>query len=213
MLHLFLNLIGGWSICPLIAAVRCMNPGAERGETPVGKPYIFLDRDGTINKEKDYLYRIEDFEFEDGCVEGLRLLQDKGYGLVVITNQSGIARGYYTLEDANRLHAYMTEQLKEAGVALERVYLCPHGPDDHCECRKPKIGLYRQAMEELQIDMARSYMVGDRVRDIEPAQHFGSRYALVQTGHCGSEDLSKIDKRFLYKNLAEFAQNVPEARC
>ena len=173
------------------------------------KPYIFLDRDGTINIEKDYLYKIEDFEFEKASVEGLKHLQEKGYGLIIVTNQSGIARQYYTMDDVQRLHEYMQMQLSEAGVCIEKIYVCPHGPNDNCECRKPKLGLYYQAIEEFNIDVSRSYLVGDRLRDIIPAKQLGARGALVQTGHSGAEDLSTIEKESIFENLLAFAKVIP----
>ena len=173
------------------------------------KPYIFLDRDGTINKEKNYLYKIEDFEFEDGSIEGLKVLQGKGYGLIVLTNQSGIARGYYTAEDAGRLHDYMCKTLYAEGVYIEKIYICPHGPEDNCECRKPKLGMYKAAVQDLDIDLENSYMVGDRVRDLEPAMKLKSKYAFIQTGHSAEEDITALDSKSIFKSMLDFADFVP----
>ena len=133
---------------------------------------IFLDRDGTINVEKHYLYKIEDFEFMQGVIEGLRLLQEAGYLLIIITNQSGIGRGYYTEEDFNILNNWMLEKLKEEGVIINAVYYCPHLPDAavdiykiDCECRKPKLGMFLQAIKDYDIDLSQSYAIGDKIRD------------------------------------------------
>jgi D-glycero-D-manno-heptose 1,7-bisphosphate phosphatase len=133
---------------------------------------VFLDRDGTINVEKNYLYKIEDFEFIPGVIEGLKLLQDAGFLLIIITNQSGIARGYYTEEDFNRLNNWMLNQLVEYGVNIAKVYYCPHLPDAtvkeyriDCECRKPKLGMYYQAIRDYDIDLGQSYAIGDKIRD------------------------------------------------
>lgn len=133
---------------------------------------IFLDRDGTINVEKNYLYKIEDFEFLPGVIDGLKLLQDAGYLLIIITNQSGIARGYYTEDDFNNLNNWMLHQLEEHGIRITKVYYCPHLPDatiekyrKDCECRKPKLGMYYQAIDDFDIDLSHSYAIGDKIRD------------------------------------------------
>lgn len=133
---------------------------------------IFLDRDGTINVEKNYLYKIEDFEFLPGVIDALRQLQRAGYLLIIITNQSGIARGYYTEEDFRKLNEWMLTTLKGQGVTITDVYYCPHLPDTqiveyrkNCNCRKPKLGLYEQAVREHNIDLSQSYAIGDKIRD------------------------------------------------
>lgn len=133
---------------------------------------IFLDRDGTINVEKNYLYKIEDFEFLPGVVDALKQLQRAGYLLIVITNQSGIGRGYYTEKDFRKLNNWMVATLKEQGVTITDVYYCPHLPDAqiakyrmNCNCRKPKLGLFEQAVREHNIDLSKSYAIGDKIRD------------------------------------------------
>lgn len=133
---------------------------------------ILLDRDGTINVEKNYLYKIEDFEFLPGAIDGLRKLQKAGYLLIIITNQSGIGRGYYTEEDLKKLNDWMLEKLVDEGVYISKVYYCPHLPDaaiikyrKKCNCRKPAFGMYKQAVIEYNIDLLHSYSVGDKIRD------------------------------------------------
>lgn len=126
---------------------------------------IFLDRDGTINVDKNYLYKIEDWEFIEGTIEGLQILQELGFKLIVITNQSGIARGYYTEDDAHKVFCYMIEELKKVGVIIEKVYYCPHIGDE-CNCRKPKLELFYQAQKDYDIDFSRSYAIGDKLRDL-----------------------------------------------
>lgn len=135
---------------------------------------VFLDRDGTINVEKDYLYRIEDFEYLPGVIEGLKFLQDKGYLLIVITNQSGIARGFYTEDDYFCLDQWMKDDLAQKGIKITASYYCPHLPDAvipeyavECDCRKPKLGMYYKAADEWNIDLDKSIAVGDRMRDLE----------------------------------------------
>ena len=138
-----------------------------------GNKAIFLDRDGTINVEKNYLYKTEEFEYLDGVAEGLRALSDMGYVLVVITNQSGIARGYYTEEDYENFMDWMLSDLADKGVHIAKAYYCPHlkgslirGYDIDCDCRKPATGLFYQAQKDFDIDMDRSVAIGDKVRDL-----------------------------------------------
>ena len=133
---------------------------------------VFLDRDGTINIEKNYLYKIEDFEFLPGVIEALKRLQDAGFLLIIITNQSGIGRGYYTEEDFHKLNDWMINTLKEQGVIITDVYYCPHLPDAEieeyridCECRKPNLGMYKKAVVDYAIDLSQSYAIGDKIRD------------------------------------------------
>ena len=133
---------------------------------------IFLDRDGTINVEKNYLYKIENFEFLPNVVKALKLLQDNGYKLIVITNQSGIGRGYYSEEDFKILNDWMLKKLGEKGITITAVYYCPHLPDAtiekyriDCTCRKPKLGMYEKAIKDYNIDLTESYAIGDKIRD------------------------------------------------
>ena len=133
---------------------------------------VFLDRDGTINREVNYLYKVEDFEYEAGAVKGLKMLQEAGFGLIVITNQSGIARGMYTEEDYRRLMSWMEGDLLKQGIRLLGTYYCPHHPDaviekyrKRCRCRKPEKGLFEQAIAEHDVDIRHSYAIGDRLRD------------------------------------------------
>lgn len=133
---------------------------------------VFLDRDGTINIEKDYLYRITDFEFLPGVIDALKLLQSAGYLLIIITNQSGIARGYYKEEDYEKLNEWMLGELKSKGVTIDAVYYCPHHPEakiekyrTNCNCRKPGLGLFEQAIKDFNIDLSKSYAIGDKIRD------------------------------------------------
>lgn len=137
------------------------------------RPAVFLDRDGTINVDKGYLYKIEDFEYLDGAIQGLKFFQEKGYILVIITNQSGIARGLYKEEDFSDLNEWMIEDLRQKGIHISGVYYCPHHPfalvkkyRRQCDCRKPGCALFWKAQKELRIDMEHSIAVGDKERDL-----------------------------------------------
>lgn len=147
---------------------------------------IFLDRDGTINVEKHYLYRQEDFEFLPGAVDALKLLQDAGFLLIIITNQSGIARGYYSEEDFLQLNQWMIDTLKCQGVLITDVYYCPHLPNapiemyrKNCDCRKPKIGLFEKAIADYHIDLAESCAIGDKIRDCAICEETACRGFLI----------------------------------
>lgn len=135
------------------------------------KPALFLDRDGVVNIEKNYLHKKEDFEFIDGIFDLCKHYMAKEYHIVVVTNQSGIARGYYTEIDFSNLTFWMLETFEKAGVQIDRVYHCPHHPEisGECECRKPKPGMLLEAAKELNIDLENSLLVGDSERDIEAA--------------------------------------------
>lgn len=150
------------------------------------KKAIFLDRDGTINVEKHYLYKIEDFEFLPGVVDALKQLQRADYLLIVITNQSGIGRGYYTERDFQKLNDWMVSTLKEKGVIISDVYYCPHLPDavvveyrKDCQCRKPKLGMYSQAVIDHDIELSQSYAIGDKIRDCAICQSTECRGYLI----------------------------------
>ncbi|MBS0418947.1 MAG: D-glycero-beta-D-manno-heptose 1,7-bisphosphate 7-phosphatase [Proteobacteria bacterium] len=172
----------------------------------------FIDRDGVINEERGFVHRIADFAFIPGSVAALRELRAAGHRLVVITNQSGIARGLYSEADFHELNAYMCARLAEAGVMLDAVRYCPHLPDASvtqyrldCECRKPRAGMLLSAAHELNIDTAASLLVGDRKADIEAGRLAGvGRCYLVRSG----KPLSDTDVALADGVFADLAQCV-----
>ncbi|MBI4137966.1 MAG: D-glycero-beta-D-manno-heptose 1,7-bisphosphate 7-phosphatase [Candidatus Sungbacteria bacterium] len=129
---------------------------------------VFLDRDGTINNngEKGYTYRVEDFRFLPGVIPALQRLSKTDYKIIVVTNQSGIARGYYTEAQMHTLHRWMTQTLKQKGGRIDRVYHCPHAPEDSCDCRKPKIKMFLRAVKDFGISLDKSWFVGDGETDV-----------------------------------------------
>lgn len=139
------------------------------------KKALFLDRDGVINIELNYLYKIEDFKFIDGIFELCRHYQNLGYIIIVVTNQSGIARNYYNESDFEKLTAWMIDEFAKDGIKITKVYHCPHHPDisGECSCRKPEPGMILQAQKEFDIDLKSSILVGDKERDIEAAMEAG----------------------------------------
>jgi D-glycero-D-manno-heptose 1,7-bisphosphate phosphatase len=141
----------------------------------VSKQALFLDRDGVVNVEKNYLHKIEDFELMDGIVDVCHRYQEQGYLIIIVTNQSGISRGYYTEKDFALLSEWMVEHFKEFGITITHIYHCPHHEsiDGVCECRKPEPGMFLSAQKEYELDMASSIMIGDNERDIEAALKAG----------------------------------------
>ena len=140
---------------------------------------VFLDRDGVINRDTGFVCRVEDFEFIAGVVEALQEIQQRGYLLFVVTNQSGIGRGYYTLDDYQRVNAWMLASLASNAVTVTGVYFCPHAPEAGCVCRKPAPGMILQAQREHGLDLLASWLVGDKPSDIEAAQRAGVGQTLL----------------------------------
>lgn len=140
---------------------------------PFGRKAFFLDRDGVINIDRGYVSRIQGFTFMDGIFPVLQDIASKGYALIVVTNQSGIGRGYYTQEDFRILTEWMVARFLEQGILIAGVYSCPHRPESRCTCRKPAPGLFFQAIQEHGIDPSLSWMIGDKPSDIVAAAAAG----------------------------------------
>jgi len=156
----------------------------------MGNRAVFLDRDGTINEEVGYVNHIERFFLLPRVSQAIRLLNQHGWKAVVVTNQSGVARGYFPESLVCQVHEKMQKLLGNEGAHLDRVYYCPHHPDigvppyrQKCRCRKPATGMIEEAMKELALDLSQSYMVGDRGVDIEFAHQIGAKAILVLTGY------------------------------
>lgn len=162
-----------------------------------GKRAVFLDRDGTLNVEKEYLHRPEEFVFCDGAVEAVRLLNQAGYLVVVVTNQSGVARGYYGEAEVRTLHWHIDTLLQQQGAHIDAWYYCPHHPDGNgqyrhaCDCRKPLPGMLHQAAREHGISLADSWMVGDKLIDVAAGLAAGCSSVLVLTGY-GNEEQAQL---------------------
>lgn len=151
---------------------------------------VFFDRDGVLNVDKAYLYQVEELEWIDGALAAIAYLTQAGYLVFVVTNQSGIARGYYTITAMEKLHQYMKDIAANSGGKIEKFYYCPHLPTGSvaeyaidCDCRKPKPGLILQALAEYDVDMEKSFLIGDKKRDVEAAEAAGIKGYLFEKGN------------------------------
>ncbi len=176
---------------------------------------VFLDRDGTINVEKNYLYRVADWEWIPGAQAAIAQLNAAGYLVVVVSNQAGIARGLYTPDDVERLHAYVADELAVAKARIDAWFYCPHHPQHgavrECACRKPAPGMLLEAARQLNIDLAASWMVGDKAIDVEAAEAAGVRGILVETGYGARERGQLSDRDLSAADLPAAVQMIIEA--
>jgi D-glycero-D-manno-heptose 1,7-bisphosphate phosphatase len=162
---------------------------------PQTRRAVFLDRDGTINEEREYLHRVEEFAFIPGVPEAIRHLKEAGFLVIVVTNQSGIGRGYYDEAALCALHRHLDAELVRSGTAIDAYYFCPHHPRHaegeylrECSCRKPLPGMLLQAAEDFGLDLTTSYMIGDKMADVEAGLAAGCRPILVRTGYGAAEE-------------------------
>jgi D-glycero-D-manno-heptose 1,7-bisphosphate phosphatase len=188
------------------------------------QPAVFFDRDGTLNAEVCYLSSPEQFQLIGQAADAIRELKLAGFRVVVFTNQAGIARGYFTEQQLAAVHDHMRRVLAQSGASLDGVYYCPHHPEHgigpwktHCECRKPKPGMLRQAASELQIDLAQSFVVGDKVLDLEAGHAVGARTVLVRTGYgqqseCTLPEHPSVQPEFIADDAWQAAQWILNRR-
>lgn len=155
---------------------------------------VFLDRDGVLMHDANYVGHVDQVVILDKAPEALRRLQDAGFHLFVVTNQSGVGRGYFTRQAVDEIHALLDAAFAKAGARVERYYVCPHHPEDKCDCRKPSPKSLRTAAAEFGLDLSRCFMVGDRSSDVQCGQNAGARAVLVLTG-AGVETLAKGEVR------------------
>lgn len=154
----------------------------------------FLDRDGTIIVDREFISRPEDVELIEGAAEAVARINATLVPVVVVTNQSGIGRGYFTKTDYERVKERVDQLLAERGARIDATYFCPHKPEDDCECRKPGRLLFDNAAMDLGIDLREALLIGDRLRDIEPAVAFGARGVLVPASHTPAEEVAQAMK-------------------
>lgn len=164
---------------------------------------VFFDRDGVVNRDFGYVYKQEDFLFLDSFFEVFKFCKDRGYLNILVTNQSGIGMGYYTVEDFKELSIYMQQEIKKRlGFNFDGIYYCPHAPQENCLCRKPQPGMIKQAAKDLKIDVSKSILIGDRIRDIESANNAGVKYKiLLENSVYQKDDFTDKEKQEEIKNL------------
>lgn len=169
------------------------------------KRVVFLDRDGTICPDLPYLDEPDRLELFPGVAKAIRRLRGAGFKVVVVTNQSGVGRGYFTLDDLAAVHTKLRNLLKEAGADYDALYYCPHAPDDGCDCRKPSTGMIDRAVDDLSISLNGSYIVGDDSVDIELGRNAGLKSILVLTGH-GRDCQPLVTSDVVVENLENAAE-------
>ena len=169
------------------------------------RPAIFIDRDGTINEQMGYINHLSRFNILPGVPEAIKGLNENNYLVIVVTNQSGIARGYFPIELLDEIHTYMKDSLKKEGAHVDAVFFCPHYPGSklkefaiECDCRKPHTGMIKQALDKFDIDLTQSYMIGDHYTDLEFASNSNIKSIMVKTGY-GLGEVDYILPEFPYK--------------
>ena len=180
------------------------------------RPAVFIDRDGTINEQMGYVNHISRFVLLPGSAEGIRLLNRHQYLAIIVSNQSGVARGYFPMELIERIHGHMQDLLAKKGANIDGIFFCPHYPRGvvpeysmECDCRKPRTGLVQKACEEFDIDMKNSYVIGDRFSDIELAERSNLQGIMVKIGY-GLGDIEYVLPRKPFKPL-HIAQDLLHA--
>jgi D-glycero-D-manno-heptose 1,7-bisphosphate phosphatase len=173
---------------------------------------VFLDRDGTVNVEKNYLVRPEDWEFVPGAIDAIKRINDLGFLAIVVTNQAGVARGFYTEADVARLHRHVDAMLAEAGARIDGYYMCPHHPDfgGECDCRKPNPGMLLQAAADFDIALENSYLIGDKAVDVQAALNANVTPILVRTGYGAAAQHEIPDHILCTADLSEAVSKIAE---
>ena len=171
------------------------------------KKAVFIDRDGVLVEDTGYVHKIEDFKLIKNAIEGLKLL--KKYKLFIITNQSGIARGVYKVEDFLKFNNHLIKELKRHNIKIEKTYYCPHKPEDNCNCRKPKTKFLEDAEKEFDIDLKKSFVIGDRKSDFEMGKNAGCKTIHVLTGF-GIKAKNDVKPDYFAKDLLDAAKWISE---
>lgn len=172
------------------------------------KRWVFLDRDGTLNRDTGFVHRVQDYERMPFATEALKRLAAAGFGLAIITNQGGIGRGLFTLEDFQRFQQHLLRDFAAEGVTIAASFYCPHAPGAGCDCRKPKPGMLYQAREQLGADLARCFVIGDRVSDAQAGLAAGLRGAVLLDGIEDEADAALPEGTVRAANLAEAADAI-----
>lgn len=173
------------------------------------KKAVFLDRDGTICEDAHYLSRVEELKIFPFAAEAIKLLNDNGFPVILITNQSGIARGFFDEKVLLEIHEKLITELAKAGAKLDAIYFCPHNAENDCSCRKPQIGMIERAMKDFPLDLKNSWMIGDKAIDVEMGFNAKTKTALVLTGY-GTKDREKLSRSpdLITENILEAVKSI-----
>lgn len=172
---------------------------------------VFLDRDGVINKEIEYLHEPEKFVFEKNALAGIKKIQDLGYKIIVVTMQAGIGLGYFTKEDFYKVNKVMLKECNQNGILIDKIYFCPHSKRDNCDCRKPKTGLLERGKEDLDLDFSQCFIVGDKTSDILAGQSAGCKTVGVKTGHACADKEFDVKVDFMADDLLDAAEYISKS--
>ncbi len=189
---------------------------AKKNKLP-SRPAIFLDRDGTIVHDKPGHYLIGEklLKLYKAAPKALKLFKKMEYLLIILTNQSGIARNYMTLEKSKKINLHLCGKLKKMGIEIEGIYFCPHSPQDNCSCRKPQLGLAKEALSNHNINLSNSFMIGDKISDIKLGQNLKIKTIFLKTGHGRSQILKygkKIKADYTAKDILSAAKWIKTQR-
>ncbi len=164
---------------------------------------VFFDRDGVVNKDFGYVYQQKDFEFVAGIFELLQYCKQKGFLLIIVTNQSGIGRGYYSIEDFKSITSYMQQELKKTlKFGFDSIYFCPHHPESDCQCRKPKISMIEQAKKDYHLDLSQCFIIGDKISDVQAGQNAGIKHKILVGKQAGST-IQGLDHLHIVTQISE----------
>ena len=164
---------------------------------------VFLDRDGTVNQEVDYLKSIKDLRLIRNTARTIRLLNQNKIKVVIVTNQSGISRGLFSIKDLDTIHNELKKMLRKRGAYIDAIYYCPHHPDEKCSCRKPKSGMFKLAARDFDLKLNKCYVIGDKLTDIKSARNISAAGVLVRTGYGKSEQNKLGESDIAPEHVAE----------
>ncbi len=171
-------------------------------------PAVFVDRDGTINEDVEYVHEPEKFKFLPNAIRGMKKMQDMGYRIAIVTAQAGIGLGYFAKEDFYKVNRKMLEGFSKAGVTISKIYFCPHSKSEACSCRKPGIALIERAGLDLNLDIKKSFLIGDKTSDIEAGKRAGSKTILVRTGFGGNDGEFDVEPDYVANDLLDAADYI-----
>lgn len=172
------------------------------------KRFVLLDRDGTVILERHYLSDPEEVKLFPNTASALKKLKDLGFGLIIITNQAAVGRGFFDLKQLELIHRRLKKLLKKEGIVLDGIYFCPHTPEDNCRCRKPKLGLVEMAIKDHNFDPNFSFVIGDKAIDIKMGKNLVATTFLVRTGYGSKVDEKQVKPDYVVSDLQEAAEKI-----